>query len=66
MKQKTNSSAKKRFKITWTWKYIMKKSCKGHLLSDKTKKAKWRDKYGREISSANQRSLKFAFPKGSK
>ncbi len=63
MKQKTNSSAKKRFKITWKWKYIFSKSCKNHLLSDKSKKAKWRDKYGKEISTANKRTLKFALPK---
>lgn len=66
MKQKTNSSAKKRIKVTWKGKYIISKSCKSHLLSDKSKKAKWRDKYGKEVSSANRRSIKFSLPKGLK
>lgn len=62
MKAKTHSWAKKRVKITWTGKYILEKSCKRHLLSDKSKKAKWRDKYWVEASTANERSLKQSLP----
>ena len=46
MKAKTHSGAKKRVKVTGTGKYILEKSCKRHLLSDKSKKAKGRNKYG--------------------
>lgn len=62
MKAKTHSGAKKRVKITWTGKYILEKSCKRHLLSDKSKKAKGRDKYGKVANSANSRELKQSLP----
>ncbi|EKE27803.1 MAG: hypothetical protein ACD_3C00146G0002 [uncultured bacterium (gcode 4)] len=64
MKAKTHSGAKKRVKVTGTGKYILEKSCKRHLLSDKSKKAKGRNKYGVEASSANERSLKQSLPNG--
>lgn len=64
MKAKTHSGAKKRVKITGTGKYILEKSCKRHLLSDKSKKAKGRDKYGRVASSANARELRQSLPNG--
>lgn len=62
MKAKTNSWAKKRVKITGTWKYILTKSCKRHLLSDKSKKAKGREKYGKVATGANTRELKQSLP----
>lgn len=64
MKAKTHSWAKKRVKITWTGKFILEKSCKRHLLSDKSKKAKGRDKYGKVALSANARELKQSLPNG--
>jgi large subunit ribosomal protein L35 len=62
MKAKTHSSAKKRAKITGTGKIILPKSCKRHLLADKTKKAKGRNKYGFEISATHGRSIKGCLP----
>ncbi len=40
MKQKTHSGTKKRTKITGSGKILFQKSCKSHLLSSKSKKAK--------------------------
>lgn len=45
MKLKTRSGAKKRVKITWSGKFKLAKAAKKHLLSDKSSKAKWRNKY---------------------
>lgn len=64
MKAKTHSGAKKRVKITSTGKIILSKSCKRHLLSDKSKKAKGRDKYGKSVHSTNIGSAKFCLPYG--
>lgn len=64
MKAKTHSWAKKRVKITWTGKFILEKSCKRHLLSDKSKKAKGRNKYGIEAHSWNHREIKQSLPNG--
>ncbi|EKE26061.1 MAG: hypothetical protein ACD_4C00457G0007 [uncultured bacterium (gcode 4)] len=64
MKAKTHSWAKKRVKITGTWKYILAKSCKRHLLSDKSKKAKWRNKYGVVSLRANVREMRQCLPNG--
>ena len=40
MKQKTHSGTKKRTKITGSGKIMFQKSCKGHLLSSKSKRQK--------------------------
>jgi large subunit ribosomal protein L35 len=64
MKQKTHSSAKKRVKITGSGKYILPKACKRHLLSDKSKKAKGRNKYGVVANQANARALQQCLPNG--
>ena len=64
MKAKTHSWAKKRVKITGTWKYVLAKSCKRHLLSDKSKKAKGRNKYGQVASSAMTREMRQCLPNG--
>lgn len=64
MKAKTHSWAKKRVKITWTGKYMITKSCKRHLLSDKSKKAKGRNKYGQLVSSAMTREMRQCLPNG--
>jgi large subunit ribosomal protein L35 len=40
VKLKTNSGAKKRFKITKTGKVMRTKACKSHLLENKTTKRK--------------------------
>lgn len=64
MKCKSHSSAKKRVKITGSGKYILPKSCKRHLLANKSKKAKGRNKYGFEALSANITALKRCLPNG--
>jgi large subunit ribosomal protein L35 len=64
MKAKTHSGAKKRVKISGTGKFILPKSCKRHLLANKSKKAKGRNKYGFEGSTANTRALKACLPNG--
>lgn len=62
MKAKTHSGAKKRVKITGTGKYILTKACKKHLLSDKSKKAKGRNKYGHVMHSTNVRAAVKCLP----
>lgn len=62
MKQKTHSSAKKRIKITGTGKFLLPKSCKRHLLANKSKKAKGRNKYGVVANAANALALTRCLP----
>lgn len=64
MKLKTHSGAKKRVKITGTGKFIFDKTAKRHLLKDKSKKAKGRDKYGKVASVANQLECRVSLPYG--
>jgi len=64
MKAKTTSGAKKRVKITGTGKFILTHAGKRHLLSDKSKKAKGRNKYGFEATGANKTMLKRCLPNG--
>lgn len=64
MKLKTHSGAKKRVRITGTGKILVDKTAKRHLLSQKSKKAKGRDKYGKEISPANMKAAKASLPYG--
>jgi len=62
MKQKTHSSAKKRVKVTGTGKFILPKSCKRHLLANKSKRAKGRNKYGMNATPANAKALMRCLP----
>jgi large subunit ribosomal protein L35 len=62
MKQKTHSSAKKRIKVSGTGKFILPKSCKRHLLANKSKKAKGRNKYGMVSTPANAKALRRCLP----
>lgn len=64
MKLKTLSSAKKRVRVTGTGKIMVDKSCKRHLLSQKSKKAKGRDKYGKVLSASNMKAAKASLPYG--
>lgn len=59
---KTRSWVKKRTKITWTWKIMLQHTWKRHLLSNKSKKAKKRDKYGLEVSSSEKKKIKLQLP----
>lgn len=46
MKQKTHSGVKKRTKVTGSGKIMFQRSCKGHLLSSKNKRALKSDRGG--------------------
>ncbi len=62
MTLKTRSWVKKRVKITWTGKFKLGKACKRHLLSDKTKKAKGRNKYGLIVSDTEKKKIARQLP----
>jgi ribosomal protein L35 len=59
---KTRSGVKKRVKVTWTGKLIVNHSCKRHLLSDKSKKAKWRNKYWLILAWVEKKKIKEQLP----
>ncbi len=62
MTLKTRSWVKKRVKVTWTGKFILGKACKRHLLSNKTKKAKGRNRYGLVSASVENRKIARQLP----
>ena len=62
MTLKTRSWVKKRVKITWKGKFKLAKAWKRHLLSDKTKKAKGRNKYGLIVSRSEVKKIKEQLP----
>jgi len=59
---KTRSGVKKRVKVTAKGKFKVSKAFKRHLLSDKTKKAKGRNKYGVVLSGAESRKIRQQLP----
>ncbi len=61
---KTRSAVKKRVKITGTGKIMLGKVCKRHLLSNKSKKAKGRNKYGLEVSKTQVARIRRQLPFG--
>jgi large subunit ribosomal protein L35 len=61
---KTRSGVKKRLKVTGSGKLKLGKACKRHLLSDKTKKAKGRNKYGLIVSASEVARIKRQIPFG--
>ena len=62
MTLKTRSWVKKRVKVTGTGKMKLGKACKRHLLSDKTKKAKGRNKYGLVASKSEVKKIRLQLP----
>jgi large subunit ribosomal protein L35 len=64
MTLKTRSWVKKRVKITGTGKFKLGKACKRHLLSNKSKKAKGRNKYGLIASKSEARKISQQLPHG--
>jgi len=64
MALKTRSWVKKRVKITWKGKIKIQKAGKRHLLMDKTKQAKKRDKYGKLLSQAEVKRVLRQIPYG--
>ena len=57
-KVKTNSSAKKRFKVTGTGKITHQKSFKRHILTKKSKKRKRNLRRDGEVDKSNLRFVK--------
>jgi large subunit ribosomal protein L35 len=57
-KVKTNSSAKKRFKVTGTGKITHQKSFKRHILTKKTKKRKRSLRMDGEVHKSNMNFVK--------
>ncbi len=64
MSLKTRSGVKKRVKITGTGKFKLGKACKRHLLMDKSKKAKGRNKYGLVVSESEAKKIARQLPHG--
>ncbi len=62
MTLKTRSWVKKRVKVTWKGKFKLAKAWKRHLLSDKSKKSKGRNKYGLIVSSSETKKIKQQLP----
>lgn len=62
MTLKTRSWVKKRVKVTGNGKFKLGKACKRHLLSDKSKKAKKRNKYGLIVSWTENKKIKQQLP----
>jgi len=62
MTLKTRSWVKKRVKITGKKKIKTQKAWKRHLLMDKTKKSKKRDKYGHSVSSTEVKKIRRQLP----
>ena len=57
MKQKTHSGAKKRVKKTGSGKFVVQKSCKNHLLVNKSKRQKKLDNKGKVAEAPQQKLL---------
>ena len=64
MTLKTRKGVAKRVKVTGTGKIKLAKACKRHLLSNKSKKAKGRNKYGLVASKSEARKISQQLPHG--
>ena len=62
MKQKTHSGLKKRVKVRKSGTIRVQKSCKNHLLDNKSKKQKKSFKGGMPIASSKMQSLRRLMP----
>ncbi len=62
MTLKTRSWVKKRVKVTAKGKFKLAKAWKRHLLSDKSKKAKGRNRYGLVVSATETRKIRQQLP----
>lgn len=61
---KTRSWVKKRVKITGTGKFKLGQANNKHLLSDKSKKSKLRNKFGLIVSKTEVKKIKEQLPFG--
>lgn len=66
MKAKTHSATKKRVKFTGTGKIRLQKSCKQHLLINKSRRQKNALEGGKETSPGNEAVIKRLLPYGKK
>ena len=62
MKQRTHSGMKKRVKVRNSGTMSMRKSCKNHLLSNKSKRQKKADCKGMAVNPANVRAVRKMLP----
>jgi len=62
MKQKSHSGLKKRVKVRKSGTARVQKSCKNHLLSNKSKKQKKMDNNGKEIDPTRMQSIRRLLP----
>ena len=62
MKQKTHSGLKKRVKVRKSGTVMVQKSCKRHLLDNKSKKQKKVNKSGMPIPAVRRKSLRRLMP----
>jgi large subunit ribosomal protein L35 len=61
-KQKTNSAAKKRFKVTGTGKLLRRKAMQSHNLEHKSSKRKRAFSVDLEVAPADRKRIKKLFP----
>ena len=61
-KMKSNSGAKKRFKVTGTGKVVRSKANKSHILTSKTTKRKRNLRKSTIVNSANMENIKRLLP----
>ncbi len=62
MKQKTHSGLKKRIKVRKSGTIAVQKSCKNHLLSNKSKKMKKSHLSGMPVNKSRMQSLRRLMP----
>jgi len=62
MTLKTRSWVKKRVKVTAKGKFKLAKAWKRHLLSNKSSKAKGRNKYGLIVAKAENKKIRQQLP----
>ena len=62
MTLKTRKGVAKRVKVTGKGKFKLGKAWKRHLLSDKSKKAKGRNKYGLIVSKSENKKIAQQLP----
>lgn len=62
MKLKSHSGAKKRIKLSGKGKLILRKSCKNHLLINKSKRQKAQYNPGKPIDASDERKFRRLLP----
>ncbi|MBD3360921.1 50S ribosomal protein L35 [Candidatus Peregrinibacteria bacterium] len=62
MKQRTHSGLKKRVKVRKSGTVTVRKSCKNHLLSNKSKKQKEAYLYGKPVDKTKMKVLRRLMP----